>query len=736
MSGVQQEDELESFRRQWLEEVRTRHPPPPAQSQQQPASEARPAERRKSLQPRPQASIQLPQDLADEADEDGYTKVDTSELDGEFKSLELGSEKTEEKAPQSALEHFERAIEKEDQGRLGDSLSLYRKAYRLDAKVDQAYREKHHANAKPYIPPAASVSGLTHPSTPEKVDVASFGNLPILPVDPIIENTPPPPCPIARLPSEVLIEILKHVALLDPALFFRLSLVCKRLAYHFMHEQHIWRRLCQGTEFGLASMHYSFACQINGSPIDKGYVLGSDSDSESDSQIVHSHPFTAQITATIPKPLTSWSHVFQAFPRLRFTGVYLSTVNYMRPGANSAMQSVSWNSPIHIVTYYRYLRFYPDGTVLSLLSTTEPVEVVHHLSRENIDLLAASSTGRKHTRHISDTPAPAPQATSTASPMPPTAAAALKHTLRGRWRLAPPTLSHTAPAPTNSASTSGQPSSRRLTSAEPPSASTSDPRDLFIETEGVDPKYTYSMHLSLRSAGSHKSKNTKLAWKGFWSYNRLTDDWAEFTLRNDRAFVFRRPHQNSIFTFKIALLVISVSFVYDISTDCAAHLFDMMAGNTAPNPEVPIENGATDKPSADPPAIEEPLAQEPPASEPTIIEASPKAAPTTNELASESTSTESTATEQISNELGTAKSSTPGTTTTEFTSKNSTAEDSKAKELFTLPLLRGKITLEDALIQKEDMLIRLSSVDKRFDFFLWIVQHKKGIKNSFHSNWA
>lgn len=65
--------------------------------------------------------------------------------------------------------------------------------------------------------------------------------------------------------------------------------------------------------------------------------------------------------------------------------------------------------------------------------------------------------------------------------------------------------------------------------------------------------------------------------------------------------------------------MISVSFVYDISTDCAAHLFDMMAGNTAPNPEVPIENGATDKPSADPPAIEEPLAQEPPASEPTIV---------------------------------------------------------------------------------------------------------------------
>ncbi|EEQ31912.1 hypothetical protein McanMca71_007215 [Microsporum canis] len=525
MDKGKEEDELESFRRQWLEEVRTRHPA-------QPAPEARPTERKISLPP--QTQVQLPQEPEDEADYDSHAKVDTSELDGEFRSLELGSQKAEEKDPQSALEHFERAIEKEDQGRLGDSLTLYRKAYRLDAKVDQAYSKKHHAHAhaRHHAPPALT-STSAQPSTGEKVDVSSFANLPILPAEPLIENTPPPPCPIARLPSEVLIEILKHAALLDPALFCRLSLVCKRLAYHFAHEQHIWRRLCQGAEFGLASMHYSFACQINGSPIDKGHIL----DPDKDSQILHSHPFTAQITATIPKPLTSWSHVFQAFPRLRFTGVYLSTVNYMRPGANSAMQSVSWNSPIHIVTYYRYLRFYPDGTVLSLLSTTEPVEVVHHLTRENIDVLAASSAGKKHTRHVSDTPAPAPQSASTTNPMTPAAAAALKHTLRGRWRLAPPVVTNTS---TTNPDAAAQTSSSQRPNMEPPSASTSDPRDLFIETEGVDPKYTYTMHLALRSAGSHKSKNTKLIWKGFWSYNRLTDDWAEFALRNDRSFVFRR----------------------------------------------------------------------------------------------------------------------------------------------------------------------------------------------------
>lgn len=35
------------------------------------------------------------------------------------------------KEPQSALEHYEKAIEREDQGNLGDSVNLYRKAYRV-----------------------------------------------------------------------------------------------------------------------------------------------------------------------------------------------------------------------------------------------------------------------------------------------------------------------------------------------------------------------------------------------------------------------------------------------------------------------------------------------------------------------------------------------------------------------------------------------------------------------------
>lgn len=311
-------------------------------------------------------------------------------------------------------------------------------------------------------------------------------------------------------------EILRYVALRDPATFGRMALVCKRFAYHFSHEQHIWRRICQRPEFGFGGMHYTFACDLHGHPI---YTLSA----------IRYTPFPADLPVEIPRPLSSWSEVFQSYPRIRFTGIYISTVNYTRPGATSSYQNVSWNSPIHIVTYYRYLRFYSDGSVVSLLSTTEPVDVVPHISKENM-MAARATSHRGHQRQVSDQ---GQSLSGAADPVPPIAMTALRYAFRGRWRLTPP-------VPLGGTTEESQSQAAPGRTQEP-----NDPRDLIVETEGVDPKYVYTMHLSLRSPSSSKShinpsKNTKLVWRGFWSYNKLTDDWGEFGLRNDRAFVFRR----------------------------------------------------------------------------------------------------------------------------------------------------------------------------------------------------
>ena len=410
----------------------------------------------------------------------------------------------------------------------------------LDSAVDKTYRNKHFAWAwKKSAQPSAFSAPLAGSAPGAKTEegsevlptaelIASFAHLPIPQAEPEIENTPPPPCPIANVPSEVIVGILRYVALMDPASFYRISLVCKRLAYHFAHEQHIWKRLCQSPEFGFESMQYSFACDIFGIP---EHTLAP-----------RYTPFPLGAPLQIPEPLESWSQVFQVFPRIRFTGVYISTVNYNRPGAASSYQNVSWNSPIHIVTYHRYLRFYPDGTVLSLLSTARPLEVVPYISKENVIAARgnnASSQRRQQQQQQQQISDPG------TDPVPPSAMAALKYTRLGRWYLAKPI---TLPEPPN-------PNAKPELAPDPllnkdPETVTPDPSDVIIETEGTGPQYTYTLHLGLRSSSGARTefgglpvnppKNTKLVWKGYWSHNKITDDWAEFGLRNDRSFVFRR----------------------------------------------------------------------------------------------------------------------------------------------------------------------------------------------------
>jgi hypothetical protein len=96
----------------------------------------------------------------------------------------------------------------------------------LDSSVDKSYRNKHYAHvwkkpnlSAPTAPVAVTQQPADVPILPTPELIASFAHLPISQLDPIVENTPPPPCPIATVPSEVLVEILRHVAMDDPSAF-------------------------------------------------------------------------------------------------------------------------------------------------------------------------------------------------------------------------------------------------------------------------------------------------------------------------------------------------------------------------------------------------------------------------------------------------------------------------------------------------------------------------------------
>ncbi|KAF5563420.1 f-box [Fusarium phyllophilum] len=510
------DSELESFRQKWISDLRTRTEHP--ETAEAPAGPSR-RPHHGPISSLPHKHVPAP---ADDGDDDYVQSRAFDQDEPVAQAPQDVHHDRKGKKLVSALDHFEEAMHKEGQGNMGDSLKLYRKAYRLDNGVDRRYREKHFPQKtapRPVSPTAtkASAPEASQPPKPEEVVeakplpigelIASFSGLKIEPAPPPIEGMPEPPCPMADLPDEILIHILRDVAIADVGDFARLSRVCKRLAYLVASEQRIWRRVALGSEVGFSSQIYRFEKGIEWDDlpeeeqevpeIQDGFVISPSelAQRRRDANIA----FTESL---IPSVYPTWKQLLRSRPRIRFNGCYISTVNYVRTGQASTNQP-TWGSPIHIVTYYRYLRFFRDGTLISLLSTAEPADVVHHMTREELNVHRG-----------------------VAQPHLPSAVMALA--LRGRWR-----LSTAADRDEGSDTDRPGPATGKHDRDRDPEG------DVFIETEGVGSKYMYRMDLSMRSAGKG-SRNNKLIRRGFYSYNKLTDDWGEFGLKNDKPFFFSR----------------------------------------------------------------------------------------------------------------------------------------------------------------------------------------------------
>ncbi len=72
---------------------------------------------------------------------------------------------------------------------------------------------------------------------------------------------------------------------------------------------------------------------------------------------------------------SDWRTAFINQPRVRLNGCYIAACHYARPG----LSEDAWVRVIHVVEFYRSIRFLPDGTALSLLTTDPPSETVRRL---------------------------------------------------------------------------------------------------------------------------------------------------------------------------------------------------------------------------------------------------------------------------------------------------------------------------------------------------------------------
>ena len=143
-------EELERFRQQWQREVTQRTKGSPSTSLNKSARPPRLSQISGEASPseRPAPPLLRRKTREDEAHLDEIGGNGYHDLDNKDEARRLGEggariHPSNRQEPRSALDHYELAVERESEGSLGDSLSHYRKAYRVGAYLFHL-EVKHH----------------------------------------------------------------------------------------------------------------------------------------------------------------------------------------------------------------------------------------------------------------------------------------------------------------------------------------------------------------------------------------------------------------------------------------------------------------------------------------------------------------------------------------------------------------------------------------------------------------
>ncbi|CAH1765857.1 4703_t:CDS:10, partial [Entrophospora sp. SA101] len=273
-----------------------------------------------------------------------------------------------------ALEFYIKAVTKEREGNLNKALNNYRKALKLDPGVDHSYRNFLNVDKKS----SGEDSSKTFNKHSEEfqilnnvidrkdkfgvngIDVKSSSTSPTflqsinnekIKINDLINSfqnstiklsslDKDRPVLIAKLPNETITYILHQLICQgDVTSLSRFALVCKKFLLISL-ETSLWRFLCEK-----AYRDRSMSTQMSIIWLEKHIVKLYNND---------------------------WMKMYIERPRIRLDGVYISKCNYLRCGSIEN----TWFQPIHVVSYYRLLRFYSDGTCIALQTSNEPKYVV------------------------------------------------------------------------------------------------------------------------------------------------------------------------------------------------------------------------------------------------------------------------------------------------------------------------------------------------------------------------
>lgn len=240
--------------------------------------------------------------------------------------------------------YFQMGVEYENEGKLYEAIQYYRRAVQLVPDIELRIFQQ--------TTPQAEV--LSEDEVPDELDEVDEEldeeEIPYQPGTDLmahllivsLKRTKIPLCTpqhptnathISQLPMEIFLYILKWVVSshLDMRSLEMCSRVCRGF-YICCRDQEIWRTACTRV--------WGLKCGGVG------------------------------VTNCYP----SWRDMFIKRPRLCFEGCYISKTTYIRHGENSFQDQ--FYRPWHLVEYFRYLRFFPDGRVLSLTTPEAPVSSV------------------------------------------------------------------------------------------------------------------------------------------------------------------------------------------------------------------------------------------------------------------------------------------------------------------------------------------------------------------------
>lgn len=165
------------------------------------------------------------------------------------------------------------------------------------------------------------------------------------------------PCSIQKIPPELILQILSSMARTRSTVHLAVGMIerfgrVSRFARVITLEPSIWRWICETIyQVDLFVNHYNPSFYPRLARLE--YV---------GSLCTRSHGL-------------DWRRMYIEQPRIRLDGCYIALIRYPRLGESAN----PWYSPTHFVTYFRYLRFFENGTCLSLTSTEQPNTVVRGL---------------------------------------------------------------------------------------------------------------------------------------------------------------------------------------------------------------------------------------------------------------------------------------------------------------------------------------------------------------------